>query len=85
MEYSYSALGQSLRGRYPLENSSKFNRNDFTRRIVGTPIQVQYDPEKPSVSALLDSSIEAMLRQQLQVLRDMGLLEFLGGGCYRLT
>jgi hypothetical protein len=25
------------------------------------------------------------IRQQLQVLRDVGLLEFLGGGSYRLT
>lgn len=25
------------------------------------------------------------IRQQLQVLRDLGLLEFLGGGSYRLT
>ena len=25
------------------------------------------------------------IRQQLQILRDMGLLEFLGGGAYRLT
>jgi len=25
------------------------------------------------------------IRQQLQILRDLGLLEFLGGGSYRLT
>lgn len=25
------------------------------------------------------------IRQQLQVLRDLGLLDFLGGGCYRLS
>lgn len=29
--------------------------------------------------------IQPKIRQQLQVLRDHGLLEFLGGGSYRLT
>jgi len=29
--------------------------------------------------------IRDKIRQQLQILRDMGLLEFLGGGSYRLT
>jgi type II restriction enzyme len=30
-------------------------------------------------------NIRPKIRQQLQVLRDMGLVEFLGGGEYRLT
>ena len=29
--------------------------------------------------------IQPRVRQQLQVLRDLGLVEFLGGGCYRLA
>ena len=61
--YSYSALGQSFHGRHKLDASSKFNVDKFTNRLVGLPIQVQYHPDKPSVSALTDSSIEAMLRQ----------------------
>ena len=29
--------------------------------------------------------IQPKIRQQLQILRDFGLLEFLGGGSYRLS
>ena len=32
-----------------------------------------------------NQNIQPKIRQQLQVLRDMGLVEFLGGGDYRLT
>jgi len=32
-----------------------------------------------------NAHIRAKIRQQLQVLRDLGLLNFLGDGCYRLT
>jgi type II restriction enzyme len=31
-----------------------------------------------------NSHVRDKIRQQLQVLRDMGILEFLGGGAYRL-
>lgn len=50
--------------------------------------------ELPEIYALEDSlkklhpenhHIQPKIRQQLQVLRDHGLLEFLGGGSYRLT
>jgi hypothetical protein len=63
IQYSYSALGQSFRGRHKLNSSSKFNPDEFTNRLVRLPVQIQYHPEKPSNSALLDSSIEALLRQ----------------------
>jgi hypothetical protein len=63
IHYSYSALGQSFRGRHKLDSSSKFNPDEFTNRLVRSPVLVQYHPEKPSISALLDSSIEALLRQ----------------------
>src|SRR5215470_17708337 len=63
IQYSYSALGQSFRGRYKLDSSSKFSPDDFTSQLVRLPVQVQYHPDKPSMSALLDSSIEALLRQ----------------------
>lgn len=51
------------------------------------------DFELPEIYALEDSlrklhpgnrHIQPKIRQQLQVLRDLGLLEFLGGGSYRL-
>ncbi len=32
-----------------------------------------------------NAHVRAKSRQQLQVLRDLGLLDFLGGGSYRLT
>ncbi len=32
-----------------------------------------------------NAHVRDKIRQQLQVLRDLGLLEFLGGGSYRLT
>jgi hypothetical protein len=63
IRYSYSALGRSFQGRRRLDGSSKFSPDDFTDRLVRLPIQVQYHPDKPSISALLDSSIEALLRQ----------------------
>jgi len=63
IQYSYSALGQSFRGSHKLDNSAKFNPDEFTNRLVRSPVLVQYHPEKPSISLLLDSSIEALLRQ----------------------
>jgi len=35
-------------------------------------------------SQMLGISVRDKIRQQLQLLRDLGLLEFLGGGDYRL-
>ena len=63
LRYSYSVLGQLLHGGHKLDSSSKFDLDEFTNRLIGLPIQVQYHPDKPSVSALTDSSIEALLRQ----------------------
>ena len=63
LQYSYSVLGQSFRGHHRLDSSCKFNPDEFTSRLVRLPVQVQYHPDKPSISALLDSSIEALLRQ----------------------
>jgi hypothetical protein len=63
IRYSYSPLGQSYRGRHKIDRASKFNLDEFTNRLIGLPIQVQYHPDKPAVSALMDSSIEALLRQ----------------------
>ncbi len=63
IQYSYSALGQSFRGRHRLDSASKFIADEFTSRLLRLPVQVQYHPDKPSISALSDSSIEALLRQ----------------------
>ena len=32
-----------------------------------------------------NAHVRDKIRQQLQVLRDLGLVDFLGGGCYRLA
>jgi len=42
---------------------------------------------EPELSKLYPANrhVRDKIRQQLQVLRDLHLLEFLGGGCYRLT
>jgi hypothetical protein len=63
IRYSYFVLGQLFRGRHTLDSSSKCGLDEFGNRFIRLPVQVNYHPEKPAVSALLDSSIEALLRQ----------------------
>src|SRR5260370_13081983 len=63
-----SFLAQSRHTSTNCQSPSRPRQNDYPTRIV----------------ILNESASEGSLRQQLQVLRDLGLLEFLGGGSYRL-
>src|SRR5260370_21449443 len=55
-------------GQAPSQQRPRPRQNDYPTRIV----------------ILNESASEGSLRQQLQVLRDLGLLAFLGSGSYRL-
>lgn len=62
-----------------LQVVKKFNKKEFTLPEV-------YDHEDALAELHPNNAhIRAKIRQQLQILRDLGLLTFLGDGSYRLT
>ena len=60
--------------RFPLRQSSESHAKRITSHVV----------RKVGHVAPRDACIRDKIRQQLQVLRDLGLLTFLGSGSYRL-
>ena len=57
--YSYSVAGTVYSGTYKREFESEEDAWEFARRLKGSAIGVQYNPNKPSVSVLSEPSIEA--------------------------
>lgn len=64
LRYSYSVEGQSYRGKFKRDYQGMAAAQEFIRDLQGLPVTVHYDPEKASVSVLLDSSIEALLQSR---------------------
>jgi hypothetical protein len=64
LAYSYSISGVSYSGTYKRDLGSELEANEFLRGLAGQPVTVQYNPSKPSSSALLESTVEALLAQR---------------------
>jgi len=62
LKYSYSVEGQNYSGTLKRDLPSLAAAQEFVRDLQGLPVEVHYDPEKSSTSALLDSSLEALMQ-----------------------
>jgi len=61
LAYSYNLSGDSFHGQYQRSFSSEDEAREFLRGLEGQAVPVQYHPSKPARSALLESSVEALL------------------------
>lgn len=59
--YSYFIAGNTYSGLYKREFHSEDEALEFIRDLKGKSVTVQYNPGKPSTSALMESSVETML------------------------
>ncbi len=62
LNYSYSVAGNMYFGKYSREFGTEEEARDFVRELEGKPVSVQFNPSKPSVSTLSESSIETLLQ-----------------------
>lgn len=60
-KYSYDVGGTQHSGTFRKQFGTDEESEDFLRDLVGKTVTVQYNPERPSGSFLLDTSIEALL------------------------
>jgi Protein of unknown function (DUF3592) len=62
--YSYSVGGTKYAGRYVQDFGTEDDAYEFVRDLKGQAVPVQYNPNKPSASALLKLSVENLLRNR---------------------
>jgi hypothetical protein len=58
--YSYSVAGTTYSGAHKREFEVEGEAREFVRELKGGLVTVQYNPKKPSVSILLEQSIETL-------------------------
>ncbi len=64
LAYSYSLSGEILHGEYKRNFASEEAALDFLRGLEGQVISIQYNPNKPSRSILLEDTVENLLRNR---------------------
>jgi Protein of unknown function (DUF3592) len=62
--YSYSTAGNVEAGFYKREFWTEGEASEFARDLKGKPVVVHYNPNKPSKSALSESSIESLVQSR---------------------
>lgn len=62
LRYSYSVEGQTHSGELKREFLKEVAAREFVRDLQSLPVLVHYDPNQPSRSVLLDTSVDALLR-----------------------
>jgi hypothetical protein len=62
--YSYSVSGNNYTGRYHRNFGTEPEAQEFVRDLKGKTLPVQYNPQKPSASVILEPSIETLLRNR---------------------
>jgi Protein of unknown function (DUF3592) len=62
--YSYSIAGTNYAGRYKRDFGAEEDAYEFVRDLKGKSVPVQYNPDKPSSSAILEASVEALLQNR---------------------
>lgn len=60
--YSYSIEGKVEAGIHKREFGTEWEASEFVRELKGKPVLVHYNPNKPSKSALSETSIESLLQ-----------------------
>jgi len=76
--YSYSFSGTVYSGTYKQEFEEEEDAWEFARRLKSSVIKVQYNPNKPSVSVLPESSIGALQQSRATELRGTELKQDFG-------
>jgi len=64
LAYSFHLSGQEFRGEYRRTFDSEPEAHEFLRDLQGQHVPVQYDPDKPARSALLEETVETLLRNR---------------------
>lgn len=64
MEYSYILSAETFLGKYKRSFASEEEAEEFLRGLEGQTVPVQYHPNKPARSALLEATIETLLRSR---------------------
>lgn len=64
LSYSYTLSGDSFHGTYKQSFGSESEAMEFLRGLQGQTVPVQYHPNKPARSVLLESTVEALLRNR---------------------
>jgi hypothetical protein len=64
LAYSYNLSGSVFSGQYKRTFASEAEAQDFLRDLQGQPVTVQYNPNKPARSFLLESTVETLLRNR---------------------
>jgi hypothetical protein len=62
LAYSYSVAGNVNAGFYKREFGTEEEASEFVRDLKGKPVEVHYNPNKPSSSTLSEASIETLLQ-----------------------
>ena len=64
LAYSYNLSGAPFHGEYRRRCASEEEAKEFLRDLAGQPISVQYNPNKPARSMVLESTVEGLLRNR---------------------
>jgi hypothetical protein len=64
LAYSYTLSGATFHGEYRRNCGSEEEARQFLRGLEGQTVPIQYDPDSPASSTLLESSVETLLRNR---------------------
>jgi hypothetical protein len=65
LAYSYALSGNTFQGEYRRSFANEVDADEFLRDLQGETVTVQYQPNKPAHSALLEETVEALLRNRV--------------------
>jgi hypothetical protein len=64
LSYSYKISGDSFQGAYRRQFGTEEEAREFLRGLEGQPVSVQYNSNNPKRSALLETTIETLLKRR---------------------
>jgi hypothetical protein len=62
LDYSYTLSGETFHGQYKRTFGSEEEAQEFLRYLAGQTVPVQYNSNRPARSALLEATVETLLR-----------------------
>jgi hypothetical protein len=74
LAYSYTLSGDTFRAKYKRSFGSEEEAEEFLRGLQGQPVPVQYHPNHPARSVILEATVETLLRNR-PALPDSGLAD----------
>lgn len=64
LDYSYTLSGETFHGQYKRRCGSEGEAQEFLRGLAGQTVPVQYNFNRPGRSALLEATVESLLRSR---------------------